>query len=71
MYLILRGLIMPQVKIDLSKEEFKALRESAKYQGSTIDDLVSKLIKKSIFPKRLPKPLSPTSAVLVTKKDEV
>jgi hypothetical protein len=64
MYLILRGLIMPQVKIDLSKEEFKALRESAKYQGSTIDDLVSKLIKKSIFPKRLPKPLSKGNPLL-------
>lgn len=55
---------MPQVKIDLSNEEFKVLRDTAKYQGSTIDYLVSKLIKKSISPKRLPKSLSKGNPLL-------
>jgi hypothetical protein len=55
---------MPQIKLDLSNEEFKALQDTAKYQGSTIDDLVSKLIKKSIFLKRLQKPLSKDNPLL-------
>jgi hypothetical protein len=59
-----RRLIMPQVKIDLSNEEFKALQDTAKYQGSSIDDLASKLIKKSISRKRLPKPLSKGNPLL-------